>query len=251
MSKEPTKSAPARVIRKDEPGEVRQWQPPSMGGQMRSKAVTAPTESQPKVPMLTAAQLEQIQQQAYQEGFAEGREAGYEEGRKQGQEYGHREALEEGRVQLQQRLADLDRLIDSLNEPFKTLDDQVEQELVALVVSMIKQLLRREVRTDPKLIIGVVREALSVLPVNCRNIRVVLHPDDVALVREVYGIGDMEQKWRIEDDLAIQRGGCRVISDTSQVDATLESRIATLIAPLLAEERKAARTEESHEPAAD
>jgi flagellar assembly protein FliH len=35
----------------------------------------------------------------------------------------------------------------------------------------------------------------------------------------------------------IQRGGCRIHTDTSQIDATLDSRLNSLIAPLLAGER--------------
>jgi flagellar assembly protein FliH len=35
----------------------------------------------------------------------------------------------------------------------------------------------------------------------------------------------------------VQRGGCRVTTENSQVDATLESRLGAVIAPLLAAER--------------
>ena len=82
-----------------------------------------------------------------------------------------------------------------------------------------------------------VREALGVLPVSSRNIRVVLHPDDAVLVREAYTLGDHDQQWQIVEDPVIQRGGCRIHTDTSQIDATLDSRLSSLIAPLLAGER--------------
>jgi flagellar assembly protein FliH len=36
------------------------------------------------------------------------------------------------------------------------------------------------------------------------------------------------------EDPVITRGGCKVVTDTSQIDATLDSRLASLIAPLLA-----------------
>jgi flagellar assembly protein FliH len=32
----------------------------------------------------------------------------------------------------------------------------------------------------------------------------------------------------------VDRGGCKVITETSQIDATLDSRLTSLIAPLLA-----------------
>lgn len=184
----------------------------------------------PPASLPTAAQLEQVQEQAKQEGF--------ERGRTEGQAYGHREGLEEGRDALREKLAQLDALIAGLDKPFEELDDQVEQEIVTLVVNMVRQLVRREVKTDPGYIVGVVREALGILPVSARDIRVLLHPDDADLVREAYTVSDTEQKWRLVEDPVVQRGGCKVITDTSQIDATLNSRLNTLIAPLLAGERE-------------
>ncbi len=45
-------------------------------------------------------------------------------------------------------------------------------------------LLRRELRTDPAQIIGMVRDTVALMPAATRGVRVLLHPDDAALVRE-------------------------------------------------------------------
>ncbi len=211
----------SRVIRADQ-GQAREWSPPDVGGP------SVQEENEPQ-PLLTAAELEELAQKAQQEG--------YEQGRKEGFEYGHREGLESGRREMLERIACLDELIQSLETPFQELDQQVEQELVSLVIAMVRQLVRREVRTDPGHIVGVVREALGILPVNARRIRVLLHPEDAAVVREAYTLGESDQKWQIIEDPVIQRGGCRVYTEHSQIDATLESRINALIAPLLGTER--------------
>jgi flagellar assembly protein FliH len=173
----------------------------------------------------TLEEIEAIQKQAYEEG--------YELGRKEGFDFGHREALEAGRKDVAARLAALDELLSTLDRPFKELDDQVEQELLTLVVAMVRQLVRREVRTDPNQIVGVMREAMAILPVNARDIRVLLHPEDADIVRELYTVADSDLAWKIIEDPVLQRGGCRILTDTSQVDATLESRLHNLIAPLL------------------
>ena len=119
---------------------------------------------------LTAVQLNEIQEAARAEGF--------EQGRSEGQEYGRREGIEEGRTILRERVERLDQLLIALNNPFEQLDQQVETEIVTLVIAMMRQLLRREVKLDPGQIVGVVREALGILPVSTRNIRVMLHPED-------------------------------------------------------------------------
>jgi flagellar assembly protein FliH len=179
--------------------------------------------------MLTAAQLAEIQKAAREEGF--------ERGRQEGQEYGHREGIEQGRAEVAERVRRLDELLQALDKPFERLDHQVEQEIVTLVIAMVRQLIRREVRLDPGQIVGVVREALGILPVGARNIRVMLHPEDAELVRNAYTLGEHDQQWQIVEDPVIRRGGCRLHTDTSQVDATLDSRLNSLIAPLLAAER--------------
>lgn len=210
-----------QIIRSDE-AEVTQWQPPHV----RKKGESAVDESRG---LLTASQLDQIQKAAHDEGF--------EQGRKEGLAYGHREGQEEGRAAIQEKLQRFDGLLDALDRPFEQLDQQVENEIVTLVISMVRQLIRREVKLDPGQIVGVVREALGILPISARNIRVVLHPEDADLVREAYTLGEHDQKWQIVEDPVIQRGGCRIHTDTSQIDATLDSRLSSLIAPLLAGER--------------
>ena len=212
----------SKVISGKKKEKVQQWDPPSIThGGLSSK--------KPHGSLMTAAQLEQIQKQAHKEGF--------EQGKKEGFNYGHKEALEEGRQQLQENIKSMEQIFHALETPFKHLDEQVEQELVALSIAIVKQLVRREIKADPNQILGVVREAIGILPVSSRNVRLVLHPDDAELVREVYAATETELGWTIIEDPILARGGCRVLTESSQIDATLESRLASLIAPLLGGER--------------
>jgi len=179
---------------------------------------------------MTAAELEKLQEQARQEA--------YEEGRKEGFEFGHNEALEQYRQHFEERLAAFDRILQGFEKPFENLDEQVENEIVELVISMVKQLVRREVKMDPNHVVGVVREAMSVLPVSSQDITLVLNPEDAQIIRDVFSLNEKEQGWRIVEDPVLNRGGCRVTSGDSQIDATLESRLDALIAPLISDERR-------------
>ena len=219
-----------QVIRGEE-AEVTQWQAPHV----RKRGQGPLDES---AGLLTAAQLDEIRRAAQAEGF--------EQGRKEGLAYGHREGLEGGRTEIRAKIDRLDEILQVLDKPFEQLDQQVENEIVTLVISMVRQLIRREVKLDPGQIVGVVREALGILPISSRNIRVVLHPEDAELVREAYVLGEHDQKWQIIEDPVIQRGGCRIHTDTSQIDATLDSRLSSLIAPLLAGERLQDSEEVAH-----
>lgn len=188
-------------------------------------------------PQLTAANLAEIQEQARKEAFELGKKAGFE--------FGHKEAIEQYRSQFEEKLHALDVIMNAFQKPFTELDDQVEKEVVELVISMVRQLVRREVKMDPSHIVGVAREALSVLPVSNRDVTLVLNPADAEIVREAFSLVEKEQGWKIIEDPVLNRGGCKVFSDTSQVDATLESRLDALIAPLISDERNQNPDDES------
>jgi flagellar assembly protein FliH len=203
--------------------EIRQWLPPEMG---EKKALPSQGKLHPPPAPPTAQELEEIHQGAYDEGFEKGKQEGFE--------LGHKEGLSLARQELRHNIQRFDLLLETFEHPLHNLDGQVERELLSLVIVIVKQLVRREVKSDPNLIIGVVREALSILPISSRNVRLLVHPEDAELIRDIYALGESEVGWQLIEDPVINRGGCKVVTDTSQVDATLESRITSLIAPLLA-----------------
>ena len=171
---------------------------------------------------LTARQIEELQQQAREEGFQQGR----------------REGLEAGKKEIRARVHDLDALMQTLAKPLEQLDGQVEEELVQLALAVARQLVRRELKTDPGQVLAVVREAMAALPLTARNVRLHLHPEDATLVRETLSVSDNERSWKIVDDPVLTRGGCKVSSDTSQIDASVERRLHNVIANVLGGQRE-------------
>ncbi|MGZ4982100.1 MAG: FliH/SctL family protein, partial [Methylobacter sp.] len=87
-------------------------------------------------------------------------------------------------------------------------------------------------------IIAVVRESISVLPLASQKISLKLHPDDAELVRSALALDEMSSSWAIVEDPLITRGGCEVDTDISHVNATVEHRLAAVIATLLGGERE-------------
>lgn len=179
--------------------------------------------------MTTASQLEGIQSQAFEEGFAAGHQQGFEQG------------LSEGQETIRQHGLQLEQLLQALERPFEELDEQVIEQTALLATAIAKQLIRRELKTDPGQVVAVVREAISALPVSARNIQVYLHPDDAALVRDALSLAteqeDGMQVWKIVEEPLISRGGCRITAENSTIDATLEKRLNRIITSLLGGER--------------
>ncbi len=170
---------------------------------------------------LTAGRLQELQQQAYDEAFQKG----------------HAEGVAAGEQLIQQRAARYDELLRALAKPFDRLDESVEKQLVELAIAMVKQLFRREVKINPTHVIGVVREAVQLLPVSSRNVQVHLHPDDASLVRDTLSPAEGEPAWSIVEDPLITLGGCRITTDNSQIDATAEARLQSVINNILGDER--------------
>lgn len=208
---------------------ISSWVLPEVGQGKRRPQAQVQDVSVEQLKMPTAEEIEAIRQAAREEGLTEGHEEGYALGR--------REGLEGARKEIDERLHSLDQIIAALDKPLADLDEEVEPSLVSLAIAVARQLVRREIKTDPSQVVGVVREALSALPLNSRNVRIHLHPDDAVLVADAYSQRGSESEWQIEKDPSLARGGCRVLSDISLVDATVESRLTSIIAPLLNEER--------------
>lgn len=218
------------------------WQLPLMGEETdpereESAPVMVVEEELETAPMLTASDIEAMQRQACQEAMEQGRQEGWEQGYREGYEEGRLQGYADGQAESKMLTDRLGSIMTALNEPFLELDEQVEHELVVLAVALAKQLIRRELRTDPGQIIAVVREALAILPSNARKVSLYLHPDDAELVRTTMSLEDGGQRWKLVDDPLLTRGGCRVTSETSTIDASVEKRLAAVIAKALGGER--------------
>ena len=239
-----------RFIPAAEVSEARAWALPSMDGAEGAEALTkafaaggqasagddrggesgAPDQAPGRHRPPTAEELEALAGEAREEGFRQG----LEEGRAKG----HTEGVRKGEAELKAKARQLEALIQSFAAPLEELDAGLEDTLVSLALAVGKHLVRRELRADPGQVVAVIREAVQALPLTSGTVRVSLHPEDAALVREVLAVSDAEPHWRIVDDPILTRGGCKVVSGASHIDATVETRVAAVVARIMGEERE-------------
>lgn len=208
------------------------WKLPPVGESASSEedpAELTQEEIEP-APRLTVEEIAAMQQQAYEEAAEQGRQEGYKAG--------YEEGYQQGQETVQACAAQWEKLLASLNEPFRELDERVEQELAALAMLVAKHLVRRELKTDPGQIVAVVREAIDALPSAARGVKLYLHPEDAGLVRSQLALDEASPAWVIVEEPLLARGGCRVVSATSRIDATVERRLAAIIATAMGGERE-------------
>jgi flagellar assembly protein FliH len=175
-------------------------------------------------------ELDVIEREAWDKGYAEGREAGMAAA---GQ------AQQAAQAKLDERVQQLGSILDFLARPLADVDAQVQRQLALLAAAIARQVVRREIRLQPGDIIGVIRDTVSLLPVTAREVRVHLNPEDATLVRSRLAEVASERAWSITEDPILPRGGCRVTSENSSIDAQVESRLGAAIAAVLGDERSA------------
>jgi flagellar assembly protein FliH len=195
----------ASALIRDKAFAFERWDPPQVG----HTVVSVVAEPAPP-PGPTVFELEEIERQARDEGFAAG--------------------LAEGRAvakhQLDQQLARFEALCTAAARPLEALDDITERELARLATVMARRVVARELQLDPSLIELAVREAAAALPSATRELRVWVHPDDLNLLRE---LGASEPLWRLGSKPELSRGDCILESERSRLDARVDTRLAAVI----------------------
>ncbi len=163
---------------------------------------------------------------------------------------GRAAGLEAARAEIDARMqhlagtaSRLELVLQTLSRPLAHLDDTIHQQIVTLAAALARGLLRRELRAEPTQIIGIVRDTVALLPASARGVRVLLHPEDAALVREKLSTAGPEQAWSIVDDPVLSRGDCRVHTDYAQIDARVETKLNEALTLLLGDERSTQRQE--------
>ncbi|MBV9914278.1 MAG: hypothetical protein JOZ93_16995, partial [Sinobacteraceae bacterium] len=178
---------------------VQRWSLPEVGGPVIGRRIDARAATQQASDALRSA-LQQAEARGYEAGLA----------RAQAETQAAMDA-QAARVQH------LDSILQLLATPLQQLDAEVERDLLQLTLAVGKQLARRELRIDPTQIIGIIRESLTQLPIAAREIRVHLHPEDAATVRDRLPATTNGRAWSIVEDPTLTRGGCLVRTDTSQI----------------------------------
>jgi flagellar assembly protein FliH len=177
---------------------------------------------------LTARQLEEITAQAHREGFAHGVREGRASGFTQGQA--------EGRVAVTQQLTQLENIMKQLLEPIAEQSAAIETALTQLSLDIARAVLDREPALAPETIIPIVRRAIRELPVGERNLTVLLHPKQIECVRDC---AEWPASWRLQADNRIDIGGCKVLTEHSLVDFSVELRFRQIAAQMLTAQESA------------
>ncbi|HZV72940.1 MAG TPA: FliH/SctL family protein [Conexibacter sp.] len=159
------------------------------------------------------AEAEAIRASARAEGHADGLAAG----------------LEEGRAQVAGALAALESAFGEVVALREATAETVERDAVELAVQLAEKIVAGTLAAEPERVLDVVRGALRRLAER-RRVTILVHPDDLELVRAASGgfageLGGIEH-CEVQSERRIARGGAIVRTDEGQVDASVETQLA-------------------------
>lgn len=181
-----------------------------------------PTQAERQTP--SPEGLETMRQQAYAEGYEQGRLAGAQETRsameQQVQIWTHEQAT---------RMADL---MKQAEQHFDQLEHVLADQLLGLACDIARQVIRRELNTPQESLQAVTREALALMVEDGRPVTLRVNPDDALLLKSAWDSGQTPIHVRLEPDPKLIRGSCVVESAQGAVDGRLEKRWARAVANL-------------------
>ena len=170
----------------------------------------------------SAKEVEEVYKNAYEEGYARGRD----------------EASKKIHEKVRSQLDSIDGIIASIYKPASDAEDELVAVLAQITINIAGNIIRRDIHQDPGQIAAVVSEGIKQLPLSTEQITLVLSPDDARFIRDAYQDGELPYSWKIREDPSITQGGCLIVTESSTIDARLESRLNDLCFRMLGGTRK-------------
>lgn len=222
-----SKSSPYhRFIPREEVQAVSVWEFPSMDGKpskaQQDAAAQVETDLINEVPELPVPDLEALRQQAFEEGFEQGRQAG---------EKATRDALD---APLRRTAEDAARrlglLLQNAQAELQHADEALANQLLQLACDLARQVVRRELEQPLEVLKAVIAEALAQTVDNHLRRTVKLNPMDLALLQNHLNEWTEGGQVSFVAHDKLNAGGCVVETSACTVDASIEKRWARAVA---------------------
>lgn len=137
---------------------------------------------------------------------------------------GYAEGLAAGRAKAEQACGQMKQLAESFDNTLDNLDFHIADMVLELALDVARQVVAGELAVRPQHLLDVVNQALKLMAESSRGARLLLNPEDAALVRPYLDQVLDKNRLRIVEDIRIVRGGCLIETPQGDLDATLPSR---------------------------
>ena len=160
-----------------------------------------------------------------QQSYSDKLKSGYEEGLKKAEE----ESIEYKKS--------IEEILNGMLKLLKEIDDEVIHAVANLSISISKQIIRRELQVNSDQVVSIVREAIKMLPLDKNHLTIHLNPKDVSIVRSVFNKDGLTESYSIVEDPSVEPGGCKLATEDSIIDATIDSQVAQIATNIFGSQR--------------
>ncbi|MEM8835412.1 MAG: FliH/SctL family protein [Planctomycetota bacterium] len=171
-----------------------------------------------------------------------GHRQGFEQGLAEGHEEGRRAGSEEAKVESAEALAQLVQSWDAALALFESqraaMLAEARREVVEFAVEMAHAVTKRALEVEPERVIDQVGEALR-RAVHASNATIVVHPEDVEMVREalpqLLERIDQSLDADVSESDRLERGACVVRLPAGEISATVDGQLQRIVEQLVPE----------------
>lgn len=196
------------LIPKEQLSAYQRWEMASFGDEKPVQLQDLPAQ----IALPTAEQISAIHETTRLQGYADGLKEGHAAGLAQG----HSAAAAERDILL--------KIAEAFKEQVTRADELIAKDLMDLALDLSKAMLKNALKIRPELVLPIVSEAIHYLPNLVQPALLFLNPKDASLIREHLGAALDDAGWRVKEEPAMERGGCRIETGSNQIDATTQSR---------------------------
>lgn len=159
-------------------------------------------------------------QRGLQEGLVQGRESAQKEAQHQLRALVEQEALVAGRATAQQ----MDSLLQTFQSEFEGMQQGLAEKTLDLAIAIAQTIVAREIESDRSVILPVIRDCIEPLGKAALDLKVTLHPTDLAAVEDAIEQAQIPGFDYLISDSSIQPGGCVLESHQGLIDGQLQTR---------------------------
>jgi len=116
------------------------------------------------------------------------------------------------------------QLAESFGNTLDNFDFRLADMVLELSLDVARQIVAGELAARPERVLDVINQAMKQMAETSREARLLLNPEDAALVRPHLEQVLDKNRLRIVEDIRIVRGGCLIETVQGDLDATLPAR---------------------------
>ncbi|WP_181415333.1 FliH/SctL family protein [Gilliamella apicola] len=189
--------------------------------EMQEKADDVIDINSPEIVLELENIKQQAREEAYQEGFNVGKQTGYEQGLEIGQQEG-REKIEQQLTEEKLKTLDIiKKLADSFQQSINQIDEKIVPKLFDLALIAAQKTIGSLSEVEQRQLMYTIKSLIEQNTVVNPPIVVKVNPKDFVWLEPLIDDKLQQNEWQFIADANIELGGCRIFTQTNEIDASV------------------------------